>query len=157
MKIALRTAAWLPLLAVACLAAVPVRAEEPKPTVKPRTQNARSKLDQKLDAAIAKGVAHLLKTQNKDGSWGSPAPNLHVDIFAPRPGSNRAFVVGASGLALSALIEVGGDTPEVRDALRRGTNYLLRRHDVRRIRPNTLYNVWAHMYSLEAFARLLAR
>jgi len=102
-------------------------------------------------------VAYLVKTQRKDGSWGGPAPNLHVDIYAPTPGSNRAFTVGASALALSALVEVGGDAPAVKVAITKGTAYLLRRYGVRRPRANTLYNTWAYMYSLEAFARLLAQ
>jgi hypothetical protein len=114
-------------------------------------------LAQRIDAAIAKGVAYLVRTQRADGSWGGPAPNLHVDIYAPVPGSNRAFTVGASALALSALIEVGGDTPAVREAIRKGTDYLLRRHVVRRSSADSLYNVWPLAYSLETFARLLAR
>ncbi len=117
---------------------------------------ARGDLARRIERAIARGVAYLVKTQRKDGSWGGPAPNLHVDIYAPRPGSNRAFTVGASGLALSALVEVGGRSPEVRAAVAKGTAYLLRHYGVRRPRPDTLYNTWSYMYSLEAFARLLA-
>lgn len=152
-----RAGAWLLLPALLGLGAAGVWAEESKPATKAVGKPTRSALDRKIDAAIRAGVAHLLKTQRKDGSWGSPAPNLHIDIMAPRPGSNRAFIVGASGLALSALVEVGGDTPAVREAIKKGTAYLLRRHAVRRIRPSTLYNVWAYMYSLEAFSRLLAK
>lgn len=118
---------------------------------------ARPGLDAKIEAGIRAGVAHLVKTQRKDGSWGGPAPNLHVDIYAPKPGSNRAFTVGASALALSALLEVGGDGEAVRAAIHKGTEYLIRRHGVRRQRADTMYNVWAHMYALEAFARVLAR
>src|SRR4029079_10510853 len=32
--------------------------------------------------AIRRGVAYLVTSQNKDGSWGSPASNLW-DIYAP--------------------------------------------------------------------------
>ncbi len=148
---------WILLAGVACVAAGPSFAEEANSTEKATPKPPRAELDRRLDAAIARGVAHLVKTQNKDGSWGSPAPNLHIDIMAPRPGSNRAFMVGSSGLALSALVEVGGDSPAVREAIKKGTNYLLRRYAVRRIRPHVLYNTWAYMYSLEAFARLLAK
>lgn len=109
-----------------------------------------------LDQAIERGVAYLLKSQNKNGSWGSPASNLH-DIFAPIPGSQRTFQVASSALCLSALLEVGGEDPKVRAAVARATTYLLGNHAVRRIRANTLYNTWALIYSLETFARLLAR
>ena len=109
-----------------------------------------------LERAIQRGVDFFVKTQKKDGSWGSPATNLH-DIFAPIPGSQRAFQVASAGLAVSALVEVGGDAPEVTKAIERGAAFLLKRHAVRRIRTNTLYNTWSLAYALEAFARLLER
>ena len=108
-----------------------------------------------LKQAIARGVEYLVTTQKKDGSWGSPATNLH-DIYAPPPGSQRTFQVASAGLALSALLEVGGDDPAVLAAIDRATEFLIARHGVKRIRPDTLYNVWASAYALEAFARLLA-
>jgi hypothetical protein len=114
------------------------------------------KLAAAIETAIARGVDHLIATQKKNGSWGGSAPNLHVDVFAPTPGSNRAFSVAASGLALSALLEVGGERPGVAVAIEKGTTYLMGNYGVRRQRPNMLVNVWAHMYCLEAFARLLA-
>ncbi|MFH0947038.1 MAG: hypothetical protein V2A76_17750 [Planctomycetota bacterium] len=108
-----------------------------------------------LERAIARGVEYLVTSQKKDGSWGSPATNLH-DIYAPPPGSQRTFQVASSALALSALLEVGGDDPAVLAAIGRGKEFLIARHGVRRIMPDTLYNVWASGYALEAFARLLA-
>jgi hypothetical protein len=106
--------------------------------------------------AIRKGVAYLVSAQNRDGSWGSPASNLW-DIYAPVPGSYHAFQVASSALAVSALLEAGGDEPGVPEAVRRGTDYLLERRRVRRVSADTLYNTWAHAYALETFARLLAR
>ncbi len=165
MQRAHRLLSCLLLSALVVLGARSLCAEEPgqpsaaaeKVTRAAANEQSEAELDKQIDVAIRRGVAHLLATQRKDGSWGGPAPNLHIDIFAPKPGSNRAFTVGASALALSALIEVGGESEQVRAAIKKGTNYLLRRHGVRRQRANTLYNVWSHMYSLEAFARLLAK
>ncbi len=167
MKRAVRLIAVLLVPMLFSVAAGPLRADEAQPAAekvvpakaasKKVTPAKKASLDERIDAAIRRGVAHLLKTQRKDGSWGGPAPNLHVDIYAPKPGSNRAFTVGASALALAALVEVGGDTKDVRDAIKKGTSYLLRRHAVRRVRADTLYNVWAHMYALAAFARLLEK
>lgn len=119
---------------------------EPAPKPAPRS----------LDETIAKGVDFLVQTQNPDGSWGSPASNLH-DIYAPVPGSQQAFQVASSALALSALLEVGGSGDEVTKAIERGTAWLVKNHGVRRVAPNTLYNTWAHAYSLGAFARLIER
>jgi hypothetical protein len=106
--------------------------------------------------AIRTGVAYLVESQNENGSWGSPAPNLFLDILSPVPGSQQAYEVASSALALSALIEVGGDGEKVRKAVRRGADWLIENHGVRRVNASVLYNNWAHAYALEAFARLLA-
>lgn len=142
--------------------AAPSRREvEPPKGVERRPPPAPAPTREKVEAGIRRGVEYLVKAQNKDGSWGSPASNLW-DIYAPVPGSYYAFEVAASGLAVSALLEVGGDVsgaavPGVTEALRRGTDFLLAHHTrARRVSEDTLYNVWAHAYALEAFARLLA-
>lgn len=106
-----------------------------------------------VDAAIDRGVAYLVASQNKDGSWGSPASNL-VDIYAPIPGSYPTFQVAASALAVGALVETADGRPGAAEALRRGADYLLAHHAVKRVSPDTLYNIWAHAYAIEAFARL---
>ena len=51
--------------------------------------------------AIEKGSAYLLKDQNKDGSWGSPNQTKGLNIFAPAPGSHRAFRVGSNFTCLT--------------------------------------------------------
>ena len=134
------------LLFLACLCVLGAHttpaAAEPEPEKKPPT----------LEETIQKGVQFLVRTQNRDGSWGSPASNLH-DIYAPVPGSQQAFQVASSALALAALIEAGGTDAKVQKAIERGTAWLVKNHGVRRVSPNTLYNTWAHSYSLAAFAR----
>jgi hypothetical protein len=110
-----------------------------------------------LEAAIDRGVAHLVATQRKDGSWGGTASNLW-DIYAPVPGSFHAFQSAVTGLATSALVEVGEGKPGAAEAVRRGADFLLGNHaKARRVSPDTLYNVWTHAYVLEAFARLLGK
>jgi hypothetical protein len=109
-----------------------------------------------LQAVIDRGVAFLVDTQNENGSWGTPAPNLFLDIYSPVPSAHQAYEVASSALALSALIEVGGEDPDVQAAIRRARDWLVENHDVRRARADVLYNTWAHAYALEAFARLLA-
>ncbi len=109
------------------------------------------------EAAMRRGVAYLLADQNEDGSWGSPAPTLHVDIYAPNKGAFDGYQVASSALALSALIEVGGDASRVQAAIRKGTAWLLEHHQAKRATADVIYNVWAHAYALETFARLLDR
>ena len=131
------------------------------PTTGPRARLAAplamARGDAALEGAIARGVAYLVRAQNRDGSLGSPASNLW-DIYAPVPGSFYAFQVAATSLALSGLLEVGDDSPAVRAAIRRATDFVLANHrTARRVSPDTLYNVWAQAYALEALARCLAR
>jgi hypothetical protein len=141
------------LLAGGALRGAPAaRAEEGAATAKVATP--RPVPD--LETAIRRGVRYLLDAQRPDGSWGSTAPTL-IDIYAPQPGSSQTFAVASTALALSGLIEVGGDAPEVKSAVDRATKWLVEHHGVRRVSLNTIYNVWAHAYALECFARLLAR
>lgn len=39
-----------------------------------------------FDRAFRRGVDFLLKTQNKDGSWGDPPGNRHLEHPLPLPG-----------------------------------------------------------------------
>lgn len=110
-----------------------------------------------IDAAVRRGVEFLVRTQNKDGSWGSTGPTLYLDIYAPGAGAYEAYQTSTSALAVSALCEAGGDAPGVADAIRRGTDYLVARARVRRATIDVLYNTWTYGYGLEALAHVLAR
>jgi hypothetical protein len=142
------------LLAAGVSTAAPVGAAPPETAEQKPAEAPAAPVD--VEAAIGRGVAYLLGSQKADGSWGSPASNLW-DIYAPIPGSYYAFQVASSALALSALLECGGDDPRLPGVVAKATDFLLRQHAVRRVSPDTLYNTWAHAYALEAFARLLAR
>jgi hypothetical protein len=112
-----------------------------------------------LEKAIAKGVGFLLKDQNKNGSWGTPQLNKGgVAIYAPVPGAHQAFQAATTALCLSALMEVGGDTPEVRKAIERGEAWLLENlPKLRRAESITLYNIWGHAYGISALVRMHQR
>ncbi len=142
-------------LAVALLAApfpgAAARPGEPAPAPAPGAGDAP-----RLAEALRKGVAHLVRTQNRDGSWGSTAPTLTLDIYSPAPGSFEAYAVAVTGLATSALLEAGPGEPGAAEAIRRGADWLLAHGDLRRVTRDVLYNTWGHAYALEAFARLLA-
>ena len=125
-------------------------AEDPAP----EAPEARKPVD--VRQALRRGVDYLVAAQRKDGSWGSPASNLH-DIYAPAPGSQRSFQVGSAGLATRALVESGDTRPEVQRTIDRARDFLLRKVAVRRIRTDTLYNTWALGYGLEALAVLIPR
>ena len=111
-----------------------------------------------LDEAIRRGVAFLLKDQNEDGSWGGPERTKGLNIYAPVPGSHHAFRAAVTALCVSALIEAGGDSAEVRKAIERGEAYLFEHLSrVRRATPDVLYNVWTHAYAIQALVRMHQR
>ena len=146
---------WIVPLGCLVLLAVGTAQAEDTPPAKSTAQ--KLKPAKSIDEAIERGVAYLLENHKKEGYWGTPRRNMGIDIFAPLPGSQRSFQVAATGLALSGLVEIESADPKVKAAIEKATAWLVERYAVRRIRANTLYNTWAHMYALEAFARLLAR
>ncbi len=105
-----------------------------------------------------RGVDFLVGYQNKNGSWGGPTRTKGLNIYAPIPGAHHAFRAGASGLALSGLIDSGDVRPETSAAIEKGAKWaekdlpLLRRAD-----QTTTYNIWGHAYGLRALIRLHER
>ena len=119
--------------------------------------------DGEITAAIARGVAFLLKDQNVDGSWGSPERTKYLNIMAGI-GSHHGFRTAVTSLCVSALIEVSApgsspaDAAAVRRAIERGEEYLFRELPlVRRDDPMLIYNIWAHAYGIQALVRMHGR
>ncbi len=111
-----------------------------------------------IDKAIDRGVAFLLKVQNKNGSWGSAANTTGMDIYAPVPGAHEAFRAAVTGLSLSALLEVGSGDPAVQKAINRGEAWLFEHlPKLRRANADTLYNIWSHAYCIQALVRMHQR
>jgi hypothetical protein len=113
-----------------------------------------------IDAAIGRGLEFLLKTQNKNGSWGSakifrPSEDNMVD---PIPGAHQAFRAAVTSLCISALLETGGNRPEVDQALDRAEAWLFEHlPHVRRATPEVFYNTWTHAYAIQALVKMLGR
>jgi hypothetical protein len=123
----------------------------PKPVSTPPSAEA-------LDQSIKKGVAFLLKDQNKDGSWGTPNRTKGLNIYAPVPDAHHAFRTAVTAMCVMALMETGGNTPEVQSALERGENWLLEHlPELRRSSADALYNVWGHIYGIQAMVRMHER
>lgn len=109
-----------------------------------------------LEEAIGRGVAYLCRTQNGDGSWGSPRWSGGVDND-PVPGASHSFGVATTALCLEALLRAG-DTPEIVRAVDRAEAYLLANFaKLRRADPYNLPNVWAHGYGIQVMAELHRR
>lgn len=111
-----------------------------------------------INASITRGVDFLLGHQNANGSWGGPTLTKGLNIYAPLPGAHHAFRAGASGLALSGLIDAADARPQVAAAIAKAAAWTaaempkLRRADL-----TTTYNVWGHAYGLRAMSRLHQR
>ena len=105
--------------------------------------------------AIEKGSAYLLKDQNKDGSWGSPNQTKGLNIFAPAPGSHRAFRLAVTSLALHGLIENKELDPNYDSSISLAKDYLLNNlTSLRRASPMAIYNIWSHAFGIHALVKL---
>ena len=113
---------------------------------------------EEITTAITRGVNFLLAHQNSNGSWGSAAHTKDLNIYAPLPGAHQAFRAGASGLALSGLIDAADSRPEVTAAIDKAAAWTASElPKLRRADQTTTYNVWGHAYGLRAMSRLYQR
>ena len=101
----------------------------------------------RIDKAVKKGVDFLLKSQNKDGSWGTGTETRGFEVMAAVPGSHDGFRAATTALCVMALREIGEKT-----AHDRGVEFLIDHGDSRRADGMLLYNTWGHIYTTEALA-----
>lgn len=148
------------MLAIAAEPAAAVVAAAPKIAAVPPAPNTPlpEVTRESLDAAIRRGVDFLLADQNKNGSWGGPTRTKDLNIYAPLPGAHHAFRAGASGLALSGLIDAADSRPEVTAAIEKAAVWTATElPKLRRADQTTTYNTWGHAYGLRAISRLHQR
>jgi hypothetical protein len=108
-----------------------------------------------IQAAITRGVDFLTSSQHPNGSWGGPTLTKGLNIYAPLPGAHHAFRAGASGLALSGIIDAHDSRPETEEAIAKAAAWMVEElPKLRRADTTTTYNVWGHAYGLRAIVRL---
>ena len=113
---------------------------------------------EKIQKALGRGVAFLIESQNKNGSWGAATNTKDLNIYAPIPGSHHAFRAGTTSLALSALIELESDFPQSTSSIDRAEAWLMKHlPQLKRATPEAIYNVWGHLYSIQALSRMHTR
>jgi len=111
-----------------------------------------------IQISIDRGAGFLKKIQNPNGSWGSPRQTKGLNIFAPVPGSHRAFQLAVTALSIAALIETKGDDPNYVKTIRDAEDHLLANlPNLRRATSVAIYNVWAHSYGIQALVRMRDR
>jgi len=98
----------------------------------------------------------LVDNQLESGGWGSHHSPRPIEVFASAPGSQDAFRVATTGLAVSALLDspFGGEAKAT--AVQRGIEHLLEHYAVRRQSGIEHYNVWAFGFALQAFGECLS-
>jgi hypothetical protein len=108
-----------------------------------------------IEAAIADGVAFLVANQQPDGSWGTGRVTHGNEIYHSVPGSHHAFRTAVTALAVMALREVAldesPDAPAVA-AQRKAVEFLIADRSARRQEGQLIYNIWAHLYGLQALS-----
>lgn len=109
-----------------------------------------------LDAAIEKGRDYLCRTQNRQGSWGSPRWTGGVDRD-PVPGSFRSFETATTALCLEALLPAG-DSPTIQNARSRAERFLVENlPKLRRAGPYDVPNIWGYTYGIQVLTELAKR
>lgn len=125
-----------------------LKGPKPKPVPTPKPEE--------IDRAMDRGIRFLVENQEKNGAWGTIRGSKPYQVLADVPGAHHAFRGGVTALCVSALVETGGDSPEVKAAIDRGEAWLLEHlPSVRRANPVEIYNSWAHAYGIQALVRLL--
>lgn len=110
-----------------------------------------------IESALRRGADFLIADQNKNGSWGSATRTKDLNIYASIPGSHHAFQAACTAMAVEALWDSGlaASDPKVQQSIDRGEAYLFEKLErVRRADQVAIYNVWTHIYAIQALARM---
>lgn len=108
-----------------------------------------------VQAAITRGVDFLVSDQNANGSWGGATRTKDINIHAPIPGAHHAYRAGASGLALSGILDSRDQRPETRAAIALASDWSVENlPKLRRADQTSTYNIWGHAYGLRSLVRL---
>lgn len=105
--------------------------------------------------AYARGVDYLVKTQNKNGSWGTFESARADEVLLGTSASYQAFGDGSSALCVMALLKPSHERKDALKTLEKGIAYFLKTPPAARPNAMVFYNVWAHIYTLEALSCVL--
>ena len=113
--------------------------------------------DVTIAKAIEEGVTWLVKTQNKDGSFGQYTSGRDFEVMADVPGSLHAFKVATTALCWMGLFESPLKTPQGDAAAEKALAYLVKNARVKRPNGMEMYNIWSFGFGLQALAEALAK
>ena len=107
-----------------------------------------------IDAALERGIAFLLASQERDGTWGSARNGTYTDLWT-NPETHRSWAIGTTGLCCMALC-AEGSSAAASAALSRGIDALIAGVSLKRPNEWDLDNVGGYLYGVQALARCLA-
>lgn len=107
-------------------------------------------------AAYERGLAFLIRTQNRDGSWGTFETSRTGEIYLGTVASHHAFREATTALCALALLGPSREQAAARAALDRALDHLLLAPPAARATGDTFYDTWTHTYLVEALARVAA-
>jgi Squalene-hopene cyclase C-terminal domain len=149
---------WPAAVALVAVAAAIVRGEEPRLTLHPTASKPEPVPETsaaEIEKAIGRGVAFLLKDQNRDGSWGTAQRTKNLNIYAPLPEAHLDYRAGVTALCVQALLETHDKSTEAQAAIERGEKWLFENLPrLRRSSPDVLYNIWGHAYGIQTLAAM---
>jgi hypothetical protein len=150
----------LPFVALIAVSALPSARsapdEKPRSDAPPHPKAPEPVPAEKLEAVIARGVDYLCRTQNPDGSWGSPRWTGGVDRD-PIPGAFHSFDTAVTAMCLEALLNAG-DTLHVHKATEKAEAFLMDNLPrLRRADPGNLPNIWGYCYGIQVLTELHRR
>ncbi len=104
-------------------------------------------------AALLRGANYLVRTQNADGSWGSPREALPgYDEGFMHPETHRGWQVATTGLCCMALQQFE-ETESVRAAFERGLEFICNNADLRRSNDWDIDAAWGFIFGLQGLAQ----
>jgi len=103
-------------------------------------------------AAIERGTAFLIGSQNEDGSWGSWREPAHE--FWSNPYSHKAWILASTGLVVMTLLEQGGNEAALA-AADKGLDYMLAEPTPARPSDWDVDNTWGYVYGLDTLTTAL--
>lgn len=104
--------------------------------------------------SFRQGADFLLKTQNKDGSWGDHRVIGVWNVTCPYPDGPLTFKTASTALCIVGLnASPLRNAPAVQQAMTRAEDYLIKTiPQLKRGDSLCVYNVWAHTYVLDAMS-----
>lgn len=122
-----------------------------------RPQFGTEELIAKSEAAIQQGLDFLVKTQNKDGSWGSHDPKianlLNFGFKTGNRGSQDAVRIACTAICAEALLFQPKLSKAQQAALDKATDELLKVHKFA-FHPGETFNTWGYGYKLGFLVQL---